>query len=236
MSRPTVEAPAATPPPPSPTAVPGRRPLVVIVAVCLLGVLITAGFSYRVLHKPGVYLAQVNVLFLPPKSGFQPNALLSNSESLVSVAGAVGKMVDPDATASHIVSPTVNLANEGVRNGYSVSLPNYGGQFANNFDRALLNVQAVGPTATQAVGTAQRLVDEINTRLVAWQNDSHVPAVDQIQTALNPAKIQQLYLTGSRVRAGLATAALGLALTVVAAVLTRRRLASGRPIWRLRRG
>ena len=165
MSRSTVDAPVATAFSPTPTAASARRRLISIVAVCLSGVLITAGFSYQVLHKPGVYLAQVNVLFLPPKSGFQPNALLSNSESLVSVAGAVGKMVDPDPTANHIVSPTVNLANEGVRTGYSVSLPNYGGQFANNFARALLNVQVVAPTATQAVGIAQRLVDEINSKL-----------------------------------------------------------------------
>jgi hypothetical protein len=232
MSRSTVGAPVATAFSPTPTAASARRHLVSIIAVCLSGVLITAGLSYRVLHKPGVYLAQVNVLFLPPKSGLQPNALLSNSESLVSVAGAVGKMVDPDPTASHIVSPMVNLANEGVRTGYSVSLPNDGGQFANNFDRALLNVQVVAPTATQAVGTTQRLVDEINSKLTTWQDDNQVPAIDQIQTSLNPARIQEFHLTGSRVRAGLATIGLGLALTVAAMIVLPRRLARWQPSWR----
>lgn len=199
--------------------------------ICLIGVLVTGAIGYRVVHKPGVYLAQVNVLFLPPQSGMQPNSLLSNSQSLISVAGAVGKMVDADPFASHIVSPTVTLADEGVRNGYSVSLPNDGGQFANNFDRALLNVQAVGPTASGTLETAQRLVKEINDKLATWQEDSQIPATNRIQTSLNPAQIQEFHLTGSRARAGAAAAVLGLGLTALAAVLLPPRLVR----WRARR-
>lgn len=226
MSGSAVDSPTVVPPTAAASA---RSRLRLTLAIGVVGLLITAGFSYQVLHKPGVYLAQVNVLFLPPRSGFQPNALLSSSEGLVSVAGTVGKMIDPNPTASHVVSPTVNLVNEGVRNGYSVSLPNYGGQFSNDFARALLNVQAVAPTAHEALGTAQRLVDEINSTLTSWQDDNAVPAVDRIQTSLNPAKIQLFHYTGSRVRAGLATAALGIAVTVAAMLVLPRWLARWRP-------
>ena len=84
------------------------------------------------------------------------------------------------------------------------------------------------------MGTTQRLVDEINSKLTTWQDDNQVAAVNQIQTSLNPARIQEFHLTGSRVRAGLATIGLGLALTVAAMIVLPRRLARWQPSWRPR--
>jgi len=53
--------------------------------------------SYRVAHKPGVYWAQIDVLFLSPASGTFPNALLNNPGGLIALAGVVGKIIDPDS-------------------------------------------------------------------------------------------------------------------------------------------
>ena len=205
----------------------GRRHLRGFVAlICLIGALLTGAFSYQVARKPGVYLAQVDVLFVPPRSAARPNSLLSGSGGLASVAGAVGKMVDPDATAAHVVSAAVTLADQGVRHGYSVSLPNDGGQWANNFDRALLNVQAVGASFSEVHRTAQRLVADINADLASIQAAAGVAAVNRIHTSMNPSTIQVYYLTGSRARALAATLVLGFALTAAAAILARRRLVS----------
>lgn len=193
--------------------------------VCLLGLVLTGVFTDRVAHKPGVYLAQVNVLILPPHSAAVPNSLLSEPRSLSSVAGTVARMVDPNAASAAVVSPTINLANEGIRHGQSVTLPNDGGQFVNKFDRPLLNVQAVGSSAAEVSRNAQHLVDGIRADLATLQETAGVAAADRIHASLNPSGIQVYYLTGSRVRALAATFALGCALTACAALVARRQLA-----------
>ena len=49
-----------------------------VALVCAIGVLLTFAFCYRALHKPGVYWAQVDVLFLPPASGIFPRACVAH--------------------------------------------------------------------------------------------------------------------------------------------------------------
>jgi hypothetical protein len=191
--------------------------------VVALGLLLTATISYRIVRKPGVYWAQVNVIFLAPASGLYPNTLLNTSEGVIALAGVVGKMVDPDAVAARVVSPTVRLANQGIRHGWSVTLPNDGGQWANNFDKALLDVQAVGSTAAEVNGTVNRLISQINLTLSGLQ--AQVPRVDRVTTQLNPSQVQVFYDAGRRLRALAASLAVGLAVTVVAGVYVRRRIA-----------
>src|SRR5215472_11134928 len=81
--------------------------------VVALGLLLTVTMTYRIVRKPGVYWAQANVIFLPPASSVYPNTLVNNSGGVVALAGVVGKIVDPDAAAARVVSPTVRLANQG---------------------------------------------------------------------------------------------------------------------------
>lgn len=195
-----------------------------VALVCAIGVLLTFAFCYRALHKPGVYWAQVDVLFLPPASGIFPNALINRPGGLVSVAGVVGKLVDSDSQSAHVVSPTVTLANQGIRNGSSVTLPDDGGQWSRNFDRAQLDVQAVGANPTAVKQTVTSLVAEINAKLAWLQDRANVASVNRVRTSLNPGQVQVYYEAGRRTRAVLATAVLGLALTLVGAAYVRRRL------------
>ena len=195
-----------------------------VALVCAIGALLTFAFCYRALHKPGVYRAQVDVLFLPPASGVFPNALFSRPGGLVSIAGVVGKMVDSDSQSAHVVSPTVTLANQGIRDGSSVTLPDDGGQWTSNFDRAQLDVQAVGASPTAVEQTVTTLVAAINAKLSWLQDRANVASVNRIGTSLNPGQVQVYYEAGRRSRAVLATALLGLALTVVLAAYVRRRL------------
>jgi hypothetical protein len=190
-----------------------------------VGLLTTLGFAYRVVHKPGVYWAQVDVLFLSPASGLYPNTLLNNSGGLITLAGVVGKMVDRDSTSARVVSPTVRLANQGVRHGDSVTLPNDGGQWADNFDKALLDVQAVGSNATEVDQRVTALVRQINAALTSLQDRGQVPAADRATTRMNPGEVQVFYDPGRRSRALATTLVLGIAITLVVAGYVRRRLA-----------
>ncbi len=193
--------------------------------VVVLGLLLTVTISYQIVRKPGVYWAQANVIFLPPATGLYPNTLADNSGGVITLAGVVGKMVDPDALAARVVSPTVRLANQGIRHGWSVTLPNDGGQWAYNFDKALLDVQAVGSTAAEVSGTVNRLISQINLTLSGLQ--AHVPEVDRVTTQLSPGQVQVFYDAGRPTRALAASLALGLAVTTVAGVYARRRIARG---------
>jgi hypothetical protein len=191
--------------------------------VVALGLLLTVAISYRVSRKPGVYWAQTNVVFLAPVSSLFPNTLVTNSDGVIALAGVVGKIVDPDAAAARVVSPTVGLANQGIRHGWSVTLPNDGGQWADNFDKPLLDVQAVGSTAAEVSGTVNRLISQINVTLSGLQ--AQVPQVDRVTTQLSPSQVQVFYDPGRRLRALAASLAVGVAATAVAAGYLRRRIA-----------
>jgi hypothetical protein len=191
--------------------------------VVALGLLLTVTMGYRIVRKPGVFWAQANVIFLPPASGLHPNTLLNNPGGVITLAGVVGRIVDPNAVGARVVSPTVRLVNQGIRRGWSVTLPNDGGQWANNFDKALLDVQAVGSTAAEVSGTVNRLISQIDLTLSRLQ--AQVPRVDRVTTQLNPSQVQLFYDPGRRLRALAAALAVGLAVTVVAGVYVRRRIA-----------
>jgi hypothetical protein len=194
--------------------------------VVAVGLLLTVAITYRVVRKPGVYWAQTNVVFLAPVSSLYPNALVTNSDGVISLAGVVGKIVDPDAAAARVVSPTVGLVNQGIRHGWSVTLPNDGGQWADNFDKPLLDVQAVGSTAAEVSGTVNRLISQINLTLSGLQ--AQVPRVDRVTTQLSPSQVQVFYDPGRRLRALAASLAVGLSATALAAIYLRRRIARGR--------
>ena len=201
-----------------------------VALVVLLGVALSAVFSYRVADKPGVYWSDVKVSFLAPRSAANPNTLVTGTGSLITVAGMVGKMVDPRTSTARVVSPEVTLVNRGIRRGYAVTLPNDGGQWANNYDKALLDVQAVDPSAAEVSTTMQRLLRGIDADLASLQQRANVEQVNRIHTGLSPNQPPIYYATGSRVRAITATLLLGLALTAATAVLLLRWLPEARTV------
>jgi hypothetical protein len=195
-----------------------------VALVVAIGLLITGAGAYVVHSKPGVYWSDVKVVFHVPRSAANPNVLLTTTTGLITLAGTVSRLVDPNAPSTHVVSPTVTLPNQGIRQGFLVSIPNDGGQWANNFDQPLLDVQAVGPTYDGVVATMQSLLRQINTQLVTLQDQGGVLPVNRVETQLSPSQPQIFYLTGSRVRATAATLLLGVSLTVAGALMVRRRL------------
>src|SRR5580698_9527918 len=135
-----------------------------IAVVLLAGLLVTGGLAIRAVTKPGVFYAQVQVLFLAPRSSKQPNNLLSGSNSLVAMAGTVAHIVAPNTSTAQ-TSPDVTLADDGIRNGWSVTLPNDGNQFVTDFDKPLLTVQAVAPSAALVRSRIDSLDSQINSTL-----------------------------------------------------------------------
>jgi hypothetical protein len=185
--------------------------------------------GWAVTRVDGVYWSEVRVLFLAPRSAINPNALMTSSDSLISTAGVVGKMVDPNVES--VVSDSVTLTGEGTRRGFSVRLPNSGGQWATNFDQPALDVQAVGSTAVEVTSTMRSVLRWIRSALRDIQRHARVSRPNLISLGESPPTVPVYFQRGSRVRALAVTLLLGTGLTVVIAggtghVAARRRYSS----------
>lgn len=201
-------------------------------ALTLAGAVLTAAALIMVWSHQGVYSSQANVVFLAPSTAQKPNALVSTSTGLISMAGYVEQIVnagvEKPATASN-----VTLLGRGVRDGYSIELPDAGGQWSHNFEQALLNVQVTGPTEDVVRARLDRLVRSIRTTTQDLQTSAHVSAKRIIRTDVTPTTPRVIHASGSRMRALGATLLLGVGLTIgtvvsVDRLAVRRRTAPGR--------
>jgi hypothetical protein len=188
--------------------------------VCLALLLVcSAVVLFKVVQRPGVYFSDAQVRFVAPTNASQANTLQISNASLIATAGAVGQMVD-DRDTPRPSSPDATISGMGVRDGWAVTLPNSGGQWADNYADPFLDVQVVGPTPQKVQATMARIVAKIEVALVKIQNDGNAPAAGRITAKVLPlAAIPVYYQHGSRMRAAagafgvlVGIAALGLAL------------------------
>jgi hypothetical protein len=154
-------------------------------------------------------------------------------------AGTVDQMID-DRNGPVPADPTATLVGLGVRSGWSVTLPNRGGQYQNSFVDPYLDVQVVGPTRAQVHKTMARLINRIMAALTALQDAEHVAPADRITAKVLPEPVPPVYFEhGSRIRALGASAAILITVAALAAAalsrLARRRPRS-RTIGTARRG
>lgn len=207
-------------------AILGRVPsfgAVILVVFSMCGLLASVGFAVAAKDARGVYLAEVQVRFLPPASSDNPNVLAISSSSLVITAGAVQKVVD-DHSGPRVADASNTLASQGIRDGWAVSVPNTGGQWSNVFADPWLDVQAVGSTPAAVTSKATMLVARIDSVLSSMQQAAKVDRYNLITTQMSPESGPQLtYQGGSGKRAAAAALLLGVGVTTALTTLLRRR-------------
>lgn len=214
----------------------GILPGILIIAV--VGFLLTCSAAIRIVHTAAIYSSRVDVVFIAPQSKVNPNGLRITPSSLIAAAGVVAKKVDGTGDTTRVSSEDVTLAGEGIKHGYSVTLPNSGGQWANNFTQAVLDVQAVGGSPDEVTATMRNVVQRIQTYLDALQHAQHVAPVNLIRLQVSPPIMPMYEQHGSRARALAATLVVGLGITAAAAgayrriTLRRRSLSGSRPVTR----
>jgi hypothetical protein len=196
-----------------------RRPLTTVVA--LVGIVSTIGTAGYIAHRPGTYWSEVHVVFLAPLSQQNPNSLQAGSTSVVMFAGVVARVVG-SSTPITTVSDSVSLVSTGVKHGYEVRLPNDGGQWANDFDQQLLDVQATGSTQQEVSNTMTTVLAKINATVTDLQTGVDVSKADLIYTSQSPPSIPLFYTKGNNVRIIASIGALGIAFTVAAVGLIKR--------------
>jgi hypothetical protein len=186
------------------------------------GVLATLAAAAASAHTKGVYYSREQVRFVAPTNVGNPNALQHSPSSMVMVAGAVGQMVD-DSQRPRAASQKVTITGMGIRNGWSVTLPNSGGQWANNYTNPYLDVQVAGPSATEVATTMRSLLTRIDMALATLQRAQHVAPVNLIRTQLSSLDSPPIYYQrGSRVRTILAVLALGFGVTAAGTAMASR--------------
>jgi len=197
--------------------------------VALIGLLTTLLAGFWIVHRPGVYYEQVNVIFVLPDTPNRENPLQSGDANLIRTAGIVARLVSNHWTGPEPVSDSATLLGQGVRHGYSVRLPNSGGQWAYNFDRPQLSVEVVGGSPGAVGSLLTQVLAKVNATLTTLQNDEHVRESLRIQTRLSPPLSSVVYVTGSRIRALAVTEVLGISLTLSAVLAVERRRRDRRP-------
>lgn len=95
----------------------------------LVGIVLTMAAGLLAVQDRTVFWTRAEVIFLVPQNEYNPNALRAASESVVITAGAVAKSVlGPDEVTKYS-SSDVTLVGTGVREGWSISQPDTGGQW-----------------------------------------------------------------------------------------------------------
>lgn len=176
---------------------------------------------------PGVYSTQTDVLFLAPSSATNPNPIEAGSESLIATTGLVARIVNHGRSDPPTASSGVTLLGQGIRHGYSIRLPNSGGQWANNFDRPVLDIQVTGPSAASVRASLATRISQVERTLDDLQAADGIAPENFITTSSTPELAPVLHHVGQPRRAMAAVVLLGAALTGFAAIGLDR-LALGR--------
>ena len=195
--------------------------------VALSGLLVVAAVTTPIaLNPPDVYWTQVDVVFLAPDSARNPNSFVATSESLIMTAGIVLQRVNDGAPVPDTSSGDVTMVDQGILEGTMIRLPNAGGQWADNFNRPVLDVQAAGATPSAVREEVTGAIERVNDALLATQTESGVEKKNLIRTQLSPAKAQIQHLTGRISRAVIALIVLGVGMTLAVIVVVDRRRGS----------
>ena len=191
--------------------------------VLVAGAVATLGLMYSTTLDDGVFWSRTQVVFLAPPSTDYPNSLRTTSEDLIITAGVVAKSISgPDAVTKY-ASPDATLVGEGVRDGWSIRLPDTGGQWAPHFAEQVLYVEVVSATADQTATRQGEIVAQIAEELDRLQRDARVAPVNDITVTVAPESTVVHQVKGSRARSVGMAGVLGAAATLTAiAVLEAR--------------
>jgi len=192
--------------------------------IVLAGALCTAMAGVAILSDDGVYFTRTEILFLAPTSPSNPNALRTQSEDVIDMAGVVAKRLTGPGEVQKFASPDVTLLGLGIRDGWSLRLPDTGGQWGTNFATQRLVLDIVGPSLEAVREWQQDLLEGVRTELAALQQERGVDVFNEITSLAAPETTVINHVGGSRPRALGMTLALGVGATItVVLVLERRR-------------
>lgn len=190
--------------------------------VFLLGLCVTVAAGLACYAAPGTYWATTKVIFLVPTTDIQPNPLAPDNGRSIGLAGIVAAEINGGSPRRNVVGVDVELVDQGITDGWSVRLPDSGGQWAHNFAEPALVVQASGPTPEVVLARTDALVKEVERRVRQREDAAGVSSGLRITFLHSPAQTVVHYGEGSRSRALLVIGVLGVGTSVALAVVADR--------------
>lgn len=196
----------------------------------VLAVLVITGLATNAAGRvEGVYSSQLDIVFVAPG---KTNSLQISADSLVQFAAVIERRFNGNSEAAALAGETT-LYGQGVRSGWSVTLPNSGGQWQTNFNRAALTIEVVDSTPERVRAVTNKLSARIRDLTLREQVEQGVSAVNRVTTLESPATPAVTYIEGRAPRAKIGIIALGVGIALFAAVmmdrlLTRTRSPRGR--------
>lgn len=187
-------------------------------------------------HPTAVYFTRFDVVLLAPRHVPDPNEMEDPSFSLAPLAGLLVSDVLEGERLVPMATSDATLVGEGVRDGWSVRLPNTGNQWVPSYTRPNIDVQVVGADEDRVIAEAARVRALLDGALDRRQEQFGVALGLRTTLMSSPADPVVSRVVGSRSRAAAGVLLLTLvgALLAAAAVdaLVGRMSASGR--WRRR--
>jgi hypothetical protein len=191
--------------------------------VVVAGAVVTLVAAYGTTLDDGVFWSRTQVVFLAPASTDYPNMLRTTSEDIIITAGVVAKAVaGPDAVTKY-ASPDASLVGEGVRDGWSLRLPDTGGQWAPHFNQQVLYVEVVAATPQEVKERQAVLIDRVAGELRSLQRGAGVAPVNSITVTVAPESMVVHHVDGSQIRSAGMTGALGAGATCAVLILLEAR-------------
>ena len=208
-----------------------RRHLIVV----LIGMLLTAWVASTVRDHPGLYQMQTQIAVRPPERSGIRNLYLGKEYSLIATASVIQKMAMAGSGGAMTASSAAPLSGKGIKDGFELTLPNSGNQWAFDYNRPVLNIQAIGRTKERAQANLDEAIERSSAALTKLQDESNVPA-GQRMTIERGALVQSWYAVGRKSRSLLATGILGMGLTMTVVLLLDERNLRLSNVLRFRRG
>lgn len=195
--------------------------------IVLVGAVYTVACCFIAITNDGVYTTRTNILFQAPSTQ-QSNPLRTQSEEIIDTAGIVAKRVSGPGKVTKFATSEATLVGIGVRDGWSLRLPDTGGQWATNFSTQMLTLDVVGPSREVVQSRRAELIGRTQQELFQLQRDANVDQANDITAMPAPEASVIYYVGGNRPRAVGMTGVLGVGATLFAVLALDR--------WRRGRG
>lgn len=140
--------------------------------------------------------------------------------SLVDFAAMVERRVTYNSQSVNLSLSTGTLYGAGIRQGYSVTLLNSGGQWAKSFRWPVLSVQVVDSSAQKVKEVLSHVVDDVNAASLALQRETGVQQ-NLITTLTSPSSPEIVFGGGTqtnRIKGAVVWVGTAVALATIAAV------------------
>ena len=165
----------------------GRRWWSLVLAVAL-----GAMWVVQVRAAPDVYWATTKVVLQVPAT-HEGQRLAPTSSSLLALAGVLETAVNDGHAIPRSAAADVTLIDQGIYDHAQVRVPNYGGQWANNFTEPILIVEAAGYSEDVVRERIDTLITRVEAQLSVFQDASAVPSDKRVTLFLFPSPPIQRY-------------------------------------------